>query len=229
MRIEKIRNVVFMGMGEPLNNYKSMVDSIRLMVDSRLFGLAPSHITVSTVGVTNRIRTLASDLPGVNLALSLHAPNQEIRLAIVPTGRAYPVEKLIAACRAWQTQTGGKKVFFEYVVLGGINDEVSHALELGELLSKNEIDGVVNLIPWNPTESGAMEGYQAPAEGKLFAFQRALREAHGIRCTVRREFGQDINSACGQLVINSGASPSVCAPSPARSKAKVGLGLLLDW
>ena len=105
-------------MGEPLNNYQSVVDAVRAMIDPQLFSLSPSHITVSTVGVTNRIRSLAVDLPEVNLALSLHAPNQEIRLAIVPTGKAYPVQKLIRACRYWQEQTG-RRIFFEYVVLGG--------------------------------------------------------------------------------------------------------------
>ena len=233
MRIEKIRNVVFMGMGEPLNNYKSVVSSIMLMVDHRLFGLSPSRITVSTVGVTSRIKAMASDLPGVNLALSLHAPNQEIRLEIVPTGKAYPVEKLIAACRSWQNETG-KLIFFEYVVLGGINDHESHARELGDLLTRNGINGIVNLIPWNPTVAGTMEGYKAPDNGRLLGFQRLLREEHGIRCTIRRELGQDINSACGQLVINSEqqAKSSCGAYSSCGGGAerkKVGLGLLLDW
>jgi len=208
MRVEKIRNIVFMGMGEPLNNYKSVCASIKLMVDGRLYGLAPSHICVSTVGVTNRIKSMAVDMPGVNLALSLHAPNQELRLSIVPTGKAYPVHKLMDACRSWQEATG-KRVFFEYVVLGEVNDNQEQAEELGALLK--EFDCVLNLIPWNPTEGGAMEGYKAPAEERLATFQRTLREAHGIRTTVRREFGQDINSACGQLVIKSGEAKSSCS------------------
>lgn len=203
MRIQRIRNIVFMGMGEPLNNYKAVQQAIRMMVDTKLYGLSPSHITVSTVGVTNRIKSLAHDLPGINLALSLHAPNQELRLSIVPTSKAYPVHKLIQACQSWQEATG-KKVFFEYVVLGGINDQRDHALELGDLLK--DLKGVVNLIPWNPTVSGALEGYKAPNDENLLVFQKLLREKFGMYCTIRREFGQDINSACGQLVINSESS-----------------------
>jgi adenine C2-methylase RlmN of 23S rRNA A2503 and tRNA A37 len=220
MRVETIRNVVFMGMGEPLNNYLSVCESVRLMVDSQLFGLAPSRITVSTVGVTNRIKSLASDLPGVNLALSLHAPNQEVRLKIVPSSRAYPVQHLIEACHSWQEATG-RRVFFEYVVLGGVNDETSHAQELGKLLIRNEIKGVVNLIPWNPTHAGSMEGFRAPKDTHLYSFQKLLREEFGLRCTIRREFGQDINSACGQLVIQQSAS---CDTGDGSGKNK-----LPDW
>ena len=220
MRVERIRNVVFMGMGEPLNNYASVCESVRLMVDRKVFGLSASHITVSTVGVTNRIKSLAADLPGVNLALSLHAPNQKVRLNIVPSSRAYPVDKLVGACRDWQEATG-KKVFFEYVVLGGVNDEEEHARELGKLLQSNAIEGVVNLIPWNPTEGGAMEGFKAPQDGHLAMFQKLLRENFDIRCTIRREFGQDINSACGQLVINSSLESKQSSCSD--------IGHLNDW
>ncbi len=188
----RIRNVVFMGMGEPLNNYRNMVDCVRLMTDDRLYGLSPSRITVSTVGVTNRIRSLAADLPGVNLALSLHAPNQDLRLTLVPSGRAYPIDKLVKACKSWQDATG-RKVFVEYVVLGGINDHEEHAHELGRLLVGSEVLALVNLIPWNPTEAGTgIHGYSAPRDDSLYRFQGILREHFNMRCTVRREFGQDV-------------------------------------
>jgi adenine C2-methylase RlmN of 23S rRNA A2503 and tRNA A37 len=121
-----IRNVVFMGMGEPLNNYDAVVAAVRGLTDSRRFGLRRSAVTVSTVGVVPRLRTLAADMPGVSLALSLHAPDQETRLRIVPSAKAYPLPRLMDAVARYQASSG-RRVFVEYVLLAGVNDAVAQA------------------------------------------------------------------------------------------------------
>lgn len=154
-----------------------------------VFGLSKRHITVSTVGVIPRIRSMAQDMPGVSLALSLHAPNQELRKQIVPSARAYPLHKLLKAIEDYQTTTQ-QRVFVEYVLLSGVNDAVEQAHELGQLLQGRDV--VLNLIPWNPVYSPDIE-FQAPAEGQVSAFQSVVREQYGVHCTVRQEKGQDIS------------------------------------
>ena len=188
-----IRNVVFMGMGEPLNNYAAVLAALGPMTDPRGFALAPRHVTVSTVGVVPRIRTLARDAPGVRLALSLHAPNQTLRERIVPTATAYPLPRLMEAVDAYLASGPKARAMIEYCVLGGVNDDVAHAAELGELLRGRDV--VVNLIPYNPTD--VPMGHEPPTEEAVRAMAAVLaKPPYARRTTVRKEMrGPDIAGA----------------------------------
>lgn len=176
-----VRNIVFMGMGEPLDAYDEVCEAIRMLTKQTLFGVSHKHLTVSTVGVIPRIRQLAHDLPAVRLALSLHAPSQPLRQQIVPTAKAWDLDRLLAAVREWQDATG-QGVFVEYVLLHGVNDALSQARELADLLTSNGIRATVNLIPWNPVLADEGIVFEAPGEEHSLAFRAVLSEA-GIRCT----------------------------------------------
>ncbi|VVA30107.1 PREDICTED: 23S rRNA [Prunus dulcis] len=195
-RISPIRNVVFMGMGEPLNNYGALVEAIHVMTGPP-FHLSPKKITVSTVGIIHAIKKLHIDLPGLNLAVSLHAPVQEIRCQIMPAARAFPLVKLMDTLQEYQKNTQ-QKIFIEYIMLDGVNDEEQNAHQLGKLLETFQV--VVNLIPFNPI--GDLSKFSTSNEEKVSSFQKILRGTYGIRTTVRKEMGQDISGACGQLVVN---------------------------
>ncbi|KAM1590842.1 hypothetical protein ACFX15_034223 [Malus domestica] len=197
-RISPIRNIVFMGMGEQLNNYGSLVEAIQVMTGSP-FHLSRKKITVSTVGIIHAIKKLLSDLPGLNLAVSLHAPVQEIRCQIMPAARAFPLVKLMDTLQEYQNNTQ-QKIFIEYIMLDGVNDEEQHAHQLGKLLETFQV--VINLIPLNPI--GILSKFSTSNENKVKSFQKILRGTYGIRTTVRKEMGQgqDISGACGQLVVN---------------------------
>jgi len=202
-----IRNVVFMGMGEPLDNYKSVITAVRAMVDTRRFGLAASRITISTVGVVPYMKKLRKDMPNVQLALSLHAPNQELRQKIVPTSSAFPLEKIMQALDDHLNDPNinfnhNRKVMIEYVVIDGVNDSKECAHQLVDLLKprigKSGRQLIVNLIPYNPTD--VPEDYKPPKLERVREFHSILRSA-GVLTTVRHEKGQDITGACGQLVV----------------------------
>lgn len=207
-RISHIRNIVFMGMGEPLNNYSALVDAIRVMIGSP-FQLSPKRITVSTVGIIHAINKLHNDLPGLNLAVSVHAPVQDIRCQIMPAARAFPLEKLMNALQDYQSRSQ-QKIFIEYIMLDGVNDEEEHAHQLGKLLDTFEV--VVNLIPFNPI--GTLSQFRTSSSEKVANFQKILRGVYNIRTTVRKEMGQDISGACGQLVVNRPNSKTVQSSSP---------------
>ncbi|GAB4853429.1 hypothetical protein Ancab_017620 [Ancistrocladus abbreviatus] len=194
--ISNIRNVVFMGMGEPLNNYSALVEAIRTMTRSP-FQLSPRRVTVSTVGIIHAINKLQCDVPNLNLAVSLHAPVQDIRCQIMPAARAFPLEKLMDALRLYQ-KNSQQKLFIEYIMLDGLNDEEQHAHQLGKLLETFEV--VVNLIPFNPI--GNLSQFRTSSKMKVINFQKILRSTYGIRTTIRKQMGQDISGACGQLVVN---------------------------
>lgn len=207
------RNVVFMGMGEPLNNYGAVRAAAAAMTHPARWALRRSAVTVSTVGVVPRIADLARDLPGVSLALSLHAPTQAGRARIVPSARAYPLPKIMAAIDAYQAATG-QRVFVEYVLLAGVNDSPQDAADLAALLGSPDRAAAglhLNLIPWNPVlaapdSPGAPAppmAYAAPDPGAVELFASAVRGA-GVPVTVRAEKGQDIAGACGQLVVQKG-------------------------
>jgi adenine C2-methylase RlmN of 23S rRNA A2503 and tRNA A37 len=203
-----VRNVVFMGMGEPLNNYQAVVHAVQLMTSNKVFSLRRSAVTVSTVGVVPRIKQMATDLPGVSLALSLHAPTQDLRQTIVPSAKAYKLDKLMAALDEYQEKTG-QKVFVEYVMLGpDVNCTVQHARQLGEMLTGKNV--TINLIPWNPILSPGMP-FTEPRGGGIGEFARILKEEYALATTVRQEKGQDVEAACGQLVVlyNEGGGGSV--------------------
>lgn len=202
-----IRNIVFMGMGEPLNNYPAVSAAAKMMTSSAHgFSLRRSAVTISTVGVIPRMLQLPADLPGISLALSLHAPTQEVRRTIVPSAQAYPLDKLITAVDKYQLLTR-QRIFVEYVMLAGVNDSAEQAHQLGRLLQGRDL--VINLIPWNPVYSPDFS-YEAPGDERTSVFHKIVREEYGLPCTVRQEKGQDIAGACGQLVVENG-SGSKCA------------------
>lgn len=200
-----ITNVVFMGMGEPLNNYTEVVQAVRTMVDPGRFSLSPSRVTISTVGVVNRMRQLFQEMPNVRIALSLHAPNQELRQLIIPTATSYPIDKLMATLMEYVTEQRAVKsdtcVMIEYILLHGVNDMPEIAHELAELLKPMGSHVKVNLIPYNPifNAQGLAKTFAPPAESDVVEFQRILHQVHGLFCTARKEMGQDMNAACGQL------------------------------
>lgn len=204
--LSEIRNVVFMGMGEPLNNYSSLVESIRVMTGLP-FQLSPKKITISTVGIIHAINRLHNDLPGLNLAISLHAPVQDIRCQIMPAARAFPLEKLMDALQEYQ-RNSQQKILIEYIMLDGVNDEEQHAHQLGKLMEAFQV--VVNLIPFNPI--GTLSQFRTSCEQKVSRFQKILRGNYGIRTTVRKQMGQDISGACGQLVVNQPDKKSLGNP-----------------
>ena len=190
-RGEHVTNVVFMGMGEPLANYAETIRAIRILTDPRAFGLGQRHITVSTVGVVRSIDRLASEGLQVGLAISLHAPNEELRQELVPTAGPTSVRDLLDAASRYFDATG-RRVTFEYALIDGVNDSPELASELATLLHGRRTH--VNLIPVNPTAGG----YGRPARKRVLEFERILRDA-GINCTVRVEKGTEIAAACGQL------------------------------
>ncbi|KAL4451304.1 hypothetical protein ABPG77_009376 [Micractinium sp. CCAP 211/92] len=206
----RIRNIVFMGMGEPLNNYDAVKSAVTMMTDPRAFGLRRKKVTVSTVGVVPRLLQMADDMPGVSLALSLHAPTQELRQTIVPSAKAFKLDRLMGAVDEYQRRTR-QSVFVEYVMLGpDVNCTEEHAHQLGALLRGRDV--LVNLIPWNPILSPSIS-FNAPAEGATAAFHRILRHEYGVNCTIRQEKGQDISGACGQLVLEHGGRSGAGQPS----------------
>lgn len=190
-RGEHVTNVVFMGMGEPLANYSQTIRAVRLLTDARAFGLGQRHVTISTVGVVRGIERLAAEGLQVGLAVSLHAPNDELRQRLVPTAGPHSVGEIIAAARRYFRATG-RRVTFEYALIAGENDSPETADELAKLLKGSGTH--VNLIPVNPTTGG----YRRPSRARVLEFERILREA-GVNCTVRVEKGTEISAACGQL------------------------------
>ena len=186
-----LTNVVFMGMGEPLANYDALHVALRRLSDRDGFAMSPRRITVSTVGLVPGIQRLSVDHPQVNLAISLHAPDDALRKELVPVPAA-TLGELIAAARA-HVATTGRRVSFEYVLLAGLNDAPAQARALAALL--RGLNCHVNLIPINPSPGVLGE---RPSRGTTLAFQSALTEA-GIGATVRVEKGRDILAACGQL------------------------------
>ncbi|EED91285.1 hypothetical protein THAPSDRAFT_34735, partial [Thalassiosira pseudonana CCMP1335] len=195
LAFDLIRNVVFMGMGEPLNNYANVLAACRAMIDRRLWNLAHNRVTVSTVGVVSRIRDLTRDLPEVNLALSLHAPNQKMREAIVPAAKGTPIESLIEALDA-HMMAKKKRAMIEYVMLEGDTSTIEAAHQLGQLCRGRQL--VVNLIPYNKTD--VRDKLSCPSEEHMQEF-RSIVSSYGSFCSIRRTMGADIAGACGQLVV----------------------------
>eukprot|EP00056_Hartaetosiga_gracilis_P013032 m.211658 g.211658 ORF g.211658 m.211658 type:complete len:506 (-) comp13785_c3_seq53:3852-5369(-) len=202
--IEPIRNVVFMGMGEPLDNYDSVIMAVRGMTDVQRFSLSPSRIAVSTVGVVPKMKKLAQDCPEVGLAVSLHAPTQELREKIVPTAKAWNIHRIVDAMDYFLEERGrvtSKKshILVEYVLIDDVNSSEDVAHELGQLLQGREV--IVNVIPYNPTD--VPHDYKPPSRETVDAFNLVLRDIYDLRTIVRQELGQDVNAACGQLVVES--------------------------
>ncbi len=189
---QRITHVVLMGSGEPLDNYSSTLTFIRNVIAPYALNLSPRRITVSTCGMVPQIRRLAGEDLAVTLAVSLHAPDDYLRNALVPINKKYPIGELIAACHHYYHITG-RRVTFEYALISGVNDSRQHAEKLGRLL--NGFPCHVNLIPANPVPEKGVEG--VPRQ-KAEHFKRVV-ESHGLPVTIRRELGTDIDAACGQL------------------------------
>lgn len=188
-----ITNVVMMGMGEPLQNYSSLVPALRVMLDDHGYGLSRRRVTVSTSGVVPMIDRLREDCP-VALAVSLHAPDDALRDDLVPINRKYPIDELLAACNRYLTAAPRDFITFEYCMLDGVNDTRAHAERLLECV-RGRVPCKFNLIPFNPFPAS---GLQRSSQERVTVFARILQDA-GIVTTVRKTRGDDIDAACGQL------------------------------
>jgi 23S rRNA (adenine2503-C2)-methyltransferase len=187
-----VSNVVFMGMGEPLANYRNVVPVLELLVSDWSYGMSRRRVTVSTSGIVPHIYKLADDC-NVALAVSLHAPNDELRDQIVPINKMHPIESLLDACWQYAAKRSNRFITFEYVMLRGVNDSLAHADQLATLLADKPAK--INLIPFNPF-SGTQ--FQRSSVDTIRFFQERLRK-HGLVATTRKTRGDDIDAACGQL------------------------------
>ncbi|MEM7278024.1 MAG: 23S rRNA (adenine(2503)-C(2))-methyltransferase RlmN [Pseudomonadota bacterium] len=187
-----VTNVVFMGMGEPLANYRSVVPALRLLLDDNAYCLSRRRVTLSTSGLVPQLRKLALDC-NVSLAVSLHAPENELRNQLVPINRIHPIADLLDACWYYTAQHSNRHITFEYVMLKGVNDSRQHASALARLLRGKPAK--VNLIPFNPFPGTR---YERSSASTIAAFRDELR-ANACIATVRRTRGDDIDAACGQL------------------------------
>ncbi len=187
-----VTNVVFMGMGEPLANYRNVVPVLKLLVSDLAFGLSRRRVTLSTSGIVPLIDKLGDDC-NVSLAVSLHAPNDELRDEIVPINRLHPIAALLETCWAYAAKQANRFITFEYVMLRGVNDSLAHADQLVELL--RDKPAKVNLIPFNPFPGTQFKRSSADT---IRHFQTRLRQK-GLVATTRKTRGDDIDAACGQL------------------------------
>ncbi|MGA8088932.1 MAG: 23S rRNA (adenine(2503)-C(2))-methyltransferase RlmN [Terracidiphilus sp.] len=187
-------NLVFMGMGEPFLNYENFMGAVRLLVEE--VGLSPQRMTVSTSGIVPGIERFAEEPPEIRpkLAISLNAPNDEVRSAVMPINRKWPIEAVVDAVRGVRLRTR-ERITFEYVLLGGVTDRPEHATEVARLVRRTGLPAKVNLIAWNP---GPGIAFAMPEPGAVEAFRRAL-SAEGVPAYLRRPRGRDIYAACGQL------------------------------
>lgn len=190
---ERVSNVVFMGMGEPFLNYDHVMKSIKYLNDKEAFNIGARHISISTCGILTGIDKLAHEKMQINLAISLHAPTDELRTQLMPINRRFPLEQLFKTIDKYIHKTG-RKVMFEYLMIKGVNDRPEHARELAKIMKKPLY--MVNLISYNPTDV-----YKASEAKTIQNFKNILDKA-GIEVVQRYSFGQDIKAACGQLAID---------------------------
>lgn len=191
-RGERLRNIVLMGMGEPLHNYDNVMTALDIITDDKGLAIAPSKITLSTVGLPAGIRRMADEGRNVNLAVSLHGATDEARQALLPLAHKYTLDKLLSACR-YYVEKRGRRIFFEWTLIAGENDQPEQAHALGDLLK--DIVATVNVIPLNPTN-----GYNGnPSAQPAIDQFRAILWDYGIRTTVRQRRGIDVAAGCGQL------------------------------
>lgn len=192
---QRLRNVVLMGMGEPLHNYDAVMKAVDILRDQNGLSLAAERITVSTVGVVPGILRLAAEQRPLNLAVSLHAATQAGRAALVPAAKKWQLDELMAACRTY-SETTGRRIFYEWTLIEGKNDSADDARAVGQLL--RGLPAQVNLIPLNPTN-----GYNGVPTHLAAAhhFQRVLKEEFNLPSTVRQRRGIDIAAGCGQLAV----------------------------
>ncbi|OJU81423.1 MAG: 23S rRNA (adenine(2503)-C(2))-methyltransferase [Chlamydia sp. 32-24] len=193
---ERVSHIVYMGMGEPLKNYESVVHSIKTLSDPRTFNISQRRITVSTVGVVEGIKRLSNENLKVNLVLSLHAPNQHIRTKIIPYARKYPLQDILEAMDEYSSRTK-RDITYEYTLIAGINDHPDHALELSHLLHGKQC--TVNLIPYNPVPGLRLK---RPDKKSIKQFRSVLFGSKIVH-TCRFTKGDDIAAACGQLALQT--------------------------
>ena len=192
-----LTNLVFMGMGEPFLNYDAVMDAVALMNDGQGFNLGARHITISTAGVVTGIERFASERIQINLAISLHAPDDTLRTKLMPINKKWPIATLMEAVKSYVRATN-RKVFYEYLMLAGVNDRPEDARQLADLLGGPLHH--VNLIPYNATDAP----YQCADAATMRRFQSILRE-RGVPSTIRHTMGDDIAAACGQLRVDHNA------------------------
>ena len=193
----KLRNVVYMGMWEPMLNYDNVAESIRVASGQKKLDLSNRRITISTCGIVPGILRLAEDFPQVSLAVSLHAPNDEARKRIMPVENTYPIDMLMIALDEYTTKTN-KRVFYEYIMIAWVTDRPEYAHELADLLQGKLAH--VNFIPYNPGEGIMGTGFQPTSKIMIKKFQDTLDRAW-VPSTVRHTMGDDIDAACGQLAL----------------------------
>ena len=189
---ERITNVVFMGMGEPMSNYAHVMQAVRMMNDPQCLGLGARRITISTVGVPSKMRELAHEELPINLAISLHAPNEPLRKQLIPWAEHFALPEILDAARYYFDKTG-REITLEYILLSGVNDQPEHAHELVRVCRTMRAN--VNLIRYNEVESLP---FKRPKAHDVVTFQEILRKG-GVNAHVRKSRGRDIDAACGQL------------------------------
>jgi 23S rRNA (adenine2503-C2)-methyltransferase len=192
---EKVSHIVVMGIGEPFDNFKSMVDFLQIVIDQKGLAIGSRHITVSTSGLADKIAEFADTKIPVNLALSLHAPNDELRTRIMKINRAYPIGQLMDAID-YYIKTTNRRITIEYILLKDVNDHREEAEQLADLFENKKNKVYVNLIPYNPVDEHSQ--YQRSDQESVLAFYDTLKK-RGINCKIRQEHGTDIDAACGQL------------------------------
>jgi len=192
---ERVSHIVVMGIGEPFDNYSNLVDFLYIVNDQKGLSIGARHITVSTSGLAHKIYEFADLGLQVNLALSLHAPNDELRTSLMKINRAFPLKKLMAAIDYYLEKTN-RRITFEYILIHEVNDQKEQALELAQLLNNKRHLSYVNLIPYNPVSEHIQ--YQRSTAEAIVGFEEVL-QSKGINCGVRLEQGTDIDAACGQL------------------------------
>ena len=192
---ERVSHIVVMGIGEPFDNYDHTMAFLRIVNDQKGLSIGARHITVSTSGLAPKIRDFADENLQVNLAVSLHAPNDELRTSIMKINRAFPIQKLMDSID-YYLKTTNRRITFEYILLKDVNDHVKEAKQLAKLLKDKRHLSYVNLIPYNPVAEHNQ--YDRSEKKQILAFYEALLN-EGINCGVRVEQGSDIDAACGQL------------------------------
>ena len=192
---ERVRHIVVMGIGEPFDNYDNTMKFLNIVNDQKGLSIGARHITVSTSGLADKIYQFADEQSQVNLALSIHAPNNELRTRIMKINKAYPLEKLMPAIDYYLEKTN-RRITFEYILLHDVNDHPEEARQLVKLLKDKKHLSYVNLIPYNPVEEHNQ--YERSRKENILKFYEILLE-NGIQCGVRVEQGTDIDAACGQL------------------------------
>ena len=189
---ERVSNIVVMGTGEPFDNYDHVMNFLSIINDDQGLAIGARHITISTCGIVPRIYDFAREHTQYNLALSLHAPNDELRTSLMPVNQAYPLKEVMEAIRFY-LEENNRRLTIEYILLKGVNDQPKHVLELANLV--RGMNAYINLIPYNAVDE---HGYQGLSRNEAMKFYDALMKA-GVRCTIRKEHGGDIDAACGQL------------------------------